>query len=85
MSDQIPQSGKIRLTFPLKVLVASICGLLLSLGLCGIDAHLHPGAEFGGGIFAGLGAILFVFSVLALAASILALIVQGINYVFRNK
>ena len=85
MSDQVPESGKIRLTLPLKVLVASICGLLLSLGLCGIDAHLHPDAEFGGGVFAGFGALLFVSSVLPLVASILALIVQGINYAFRNK
>jgi len=85
MFDQPPERGKIRLTSRLKLFVASICGLLLSMGLCGIDAHLHPGAELGGGVLAVFGAILLVCSALALAASIVIFIVQGIIYAFRNK
>lgn len=85
MSDQLPEKGKIRFALTLKVLVASVCGLLLSLGLCGIDAHLHPRAEFGGGVFALFGVILLACSVLALVVSILTFVVQGILYAFRNK
>jgi hypothetical protein len=80
MPDQITRPKGLAV----KLLAASVCGLLVSWGLCGLDAHLYPHAEFGGSILASIGALLFVISALILVGSVLVLIVQGIVRLWRS-
>lgn len=69
---------------PLKGLATAVVGLLLGIGFCGLDAHFHPQAEFGGGPLAVIGAALSALSVLGLVGSLLALIVVGLVRLFRS-
>jgi hypothetical protein len=66
----------------LKLLAAAVCGLLIGIGCCGVDAHLHPGAEFGGGAFALFGTAFVVLSALTIVAALIWLLVLGISRLF---
>jgi hypothetical protein len=83
MHDQATEAKSSDLA--IKLLAASVCGILLSWGLCGIDAHLHPNAEFGGGAFAGIAVILFLISVLTLIGSLLVLFFRLVAQVFQRS
>jgi hypothetical protein len=65
-----------------KLVTISACGLGIGLGLCGVDAHLYPHAEFGGSVLAWIGAGLMVLSVLGLAVAALVLLVKLVSLMF---
>jgi hypothetical protein len=83
MFEQTP-IGFGSLSRPLKGIAISVVGLLLSLGFCGLDAHLYPNAEFGGSLLASIGAFLFVVSGLGLAGSLIALIINALVRAFSK-
>ena len=83
MFEQMPD-GLSSASRPLKGIAISAGGLLLSLGFCGLDAHLYSGAEFGGSALAGIGALLAVCSAAGLVACVLALIVGSVVRFFRG-
>jgi len=60
---------------PLKAIVFSALGLLVSFGLCGLDAHLYPGSEAGGSALALIGAAGFAISGIVLVVSVLVLLI----------
>ena len=49
-------------------------GFLLSVGLCGIDAHMHPAAEFGGSFLSMIGAVLGIVCAIGLVMAVLMLV-----------
>ena len=84
MFEQIPD-GFGSASRPLKGIAVSAVGLLLSLGFCGLDAHLYPHSEFGGSALAGIGAVLGFLSALGLVASVSALILGSVVRFFRGS
>ncbi len=76
--------ASINLSRSLKALGISCVGLLLAVGLCGLDQHLYPNAEFGGSNFALIGAVLGVLSALLLVVSVLVLLVDLIAQAFKK-
>ncbi len=84
MAEQRPKGFRSMLG-PMKFLgPISVVGLLLGIGLCGVDAHFHPQAEFGGGPLAGVGAVLCVLSGLGLIATLLVVMIVALVSLFRH-
>ncbi len=83
MFEQIPQE-RTSFVLPFKLIAGSSGGLLVALGLCGLDSHLYPHSEFGGSILAGLGSLLFVISALGLFAGLSWLIMLAIISLFQR-
>ncbi len=81
--DQTPKKTT-ALSRPLKAFGLSCVGLLLSLGLCGLDAHLYPKAEFGGSLIATIGAIIGVPSAFLFIGSVFALVIGVIVRAFKD-
>lgn len=73
------KSAPEKATRTFKVLAFAVGGLLVGIGLCGIDSHLYPNAEFGGSSFAFVGVVLIVVSALVIVAALFALLVLGIS------
>ena len=70
-----------RRTIGLKVIGVSVVGVLLALGLCGIQSAVSHG-NFG--FLSTFGAFLFFASVLGLLVGIIIAIVEGIVAVSRK-
>jgi len=83
MFEQTPGTSNFA-SRPLKAIAIASGGLLLSVGFCGLDAHLYPHSKFGGSALAVIGAALGVVSVLVLIGSILTLIITAILQAFRK-
>jgi len=82
MFDQLPESSRGGHPSAPKVVAASVCGILLGFGLCGVDAYFRDGY---GGALSILGAALFVVSVLVLVVTLFVLIVKVIISFFSKK
>lgn len=67
----------------LKLVVISACTLGVGLGLCGVDAHLHPQGD--GSMLAFFGFVLMVVAALALGLVVLILLVSLIALMFRRS
>ena len=65
----------------LKVAAISACGLMIGLGLCGLDSHLYPGEEFGGTL-ALVGAAFFVLSAVGFGVALLICLVVAVSRPF---
>jgi hypothetical protein len=72
-------------TKALKLLGVAVCGMLVGLGLCGIDDHLYPHSEFGGSVMALIGAGLLTLGGLLGVTALLALLVIVVMRVFTNR
>ena len=83
MFEQSQGSDK-SLSRPLKGIAISGVGLLLSVGFCGLDAHLYPHSEFGGSALAVIGAGLGLISALVLGVSVLMLIITAIANIMER-
>jgi hypothetical protein len=82
MAEQLRGLGAMK--WPLWGLAICAIGLLLAIGFCGLDAHLHPHSGFGGSWLAGVGFWLALVCALGLVVSVLALIVMGLVRLFRR-
>ena len=80
MSETEPDR-KLSTAKALKVLAICGAGLLLSAGLCGLDAHLYPHR---GSPLSGVGAFLAVFSMLGMFGSFVALLIAVVVRMFRR-
>lgn len=69
-------------SWQIKLIAISACALGIGLGLCGLDAHLYPHAEFGGSLLAFFGAALMVLAALGLAVVVLILLVRLVALMF---
>jgi hypothetical protein len=82
--DELPT--KPRRNTGLKIIVAAVFGLILSLGLCQVGFHLgrnvHDGAPSGIDALGGLG---FVLSVIALFIGILVAIIQALSRLAEKR
>lgn len=81
MPDSPESANDRKFSWPLKAVVVSVAGILVSLGLCGVNGL------FGGrisGSLAGLGAFGFVISVFGLIGSLVALAILAIAQSFKK-
>jgi hypothetical protein len=65
-----------------KTIAFGACGFGLGAGLCGMDAHFYPRAEFGGSMLALFGAGFIVISTLAIALVLLVVMVKLVSRLF---
>lgn len=81
MFDRVPEeSGASR--WMMKLIVISACAIGIGFGLCGLDAHLYPHAEFGGSGLAVVGAALMALSVIGFGVVALVLLVRFVTLIF---
>lgn len=73
MQDRPVKRDKI-LQWTLRLIAGFAVGVLLGFGLCGLDAKLYPGAEFGGSAIGGLGFVLILICALGLVLTVLVLL-----------
>lgn len=78
--QQQPRPPQISITAPVILVACAVGGLLLGFGLCGTQASFHNQPL---SILSKVGLILFIASVLGLAAGILWLIVLAITGISR--
>ncbi len=62
-----------------KVLAFAVAGLLVGMGLCGLDSHFYPHEEFGGSALAFFGVVAIVLSAVVIAGAVIWLLVLGLS------